>query len=359
MAQIHSYQLNFSVQRNPADMGMDTQLLLKYGENLKQNFPACKQMMVTRKGQLVFQFVNSHPQVGVRMTLVELLYKIVLPFFPRLRDSMIDSRLSSWNTRSVTKNILSAITGIALNKGIIRDLNHTLRDFLDNVPMDKRTITLKQLLTMTSGLPFTDNAMVMSSWLRSANWIEHILKLPLEASPGSRFVYSTANSHLLAAILNKQLKGQLRNFTQKELFEPLDFGTPYWETDPQGTPFGGANLFLTIEDMLKFGYLYLQEGRWNNKQMIPQKWVQDSITPFIHAADHYEYGYYWWLRSFQVPHQNELVSSFCAAGVGGQRIHVIPKYEIVMAGISRTSLFANTEILDNLIEQFILPAIQF
>ena len=349
------YSLDF---KSSVKSHADSALLKEYDQAILRDFPACKQALITYKGKLIHEFTNSKSIVDSRMPIVNGVYSLLIPFIPHLEDTMRNNRGEAWNGRSVTKCIMSALTGIALGKGVLKSLDVTLGESLSDVPKDKREITLKQLLTMTSGMPFTDKIPEMPRWLKSKNWVEYLLTLPLVCQPGEKFSYSSGNTHLLAAVINKCLDGKLREFAQTELFNPLGFGNPFWEIDPQGIPFGSANLFLPIRDMLKIGYLYLQKGFWQGKQLINQEWVSESTTPKVYANDNFEYGYAWWLRNYSLPNQIKPVKVICACGWTGQRIYIIPEMEVVAAIISKGDLWSVTENLDKLLGEFVLPAMR-
>ena len=349
------YLLDFE---NKDNLLTGTGLFKDYDQAILNDFPACKQVLLTYQGKLIHEFNNPRSTVDSRMPFVNGIYMLMIPFIPHLEDTMRNNRGEAWNGRSVTKCVLSALTGIALKEGVLRDLDITLGESLPDVPIDKQDITLRQLLTMTSGMPFTDKIPEMPRWLKSKNWVEYLLTLPLVHRPGKKFTYSTGNTHLLAAVINKYLDGKLREFAQTELLNPLDFGNPYWEIDPQGIPFGGANLFLPIRDMLKIGYLYLQKGYWKGKQLLTQEWVSESTTSKVTAKDPFEYGYGWWLRDYRLSDQITPVSVICACGWAGQRIYIIPEMEFVAAIISKADLWAVTENLDKLLGEFVLPAMR-
>jgi hypothetical protein len=349
------YLLDFNIKDN---LLTGAGLFKDYDQAILNGFPACKQVLITYQGKLIHEFNNPRPIVDSRMSMVNGIYTLMIPFIPHLEDTMHNSRGEAWNRRSVTKCILSALTSIALEKGVLNNLDVTLGESLPDIPNDKQDITLRQLLTMTSGMPFIDKIPEMPRWLKSKNWVEYLLTLPLVCQPGEKFSYSTGNTHLLAAVINKYLDSKLREFAQTELFNPLGFGNPYWEIDPQGIPFGGANLFLPIRDMLKIGYLYLQKGFWQGKQLISQKWVSESTTSKVTAKDPFEYGYAWWLRDYRLPNQIKSLNMICACGWAGQRIYIIPEMEVVAAIISKADLWAVTENLDKLLGEFILPAMR-
>lgn len=349
-----SYQLNLNRKTT-----RNTELLFKPFESvLLKNFPACTHILATYQGSLLYEFLNPAPKVDARMPIVNAFYSMLTPFIPHLKDTRLNQRGAAWNGRSVAKCMLSALTGIAIEKKILQSVDSKLGECLPAVPPDKKDITLQHLLTMTSGMPFTDKIPEMPRWLKSKNWIEHLLSLQLVCKPGERFVYSTANSHLLAAVLHRSLEGGLYQFAQNELFNPLGIQKPYWERDPQGIPFGGANLFLTIQEMTKIGYLILQQGFWEGKQVIPRQWVIESTTPKIHAKDQFEYGYAWWIRQFEMKEPPAVIKVICACGWSGQRIYIIPQLESVVAVTSKANLWANTEKLDATFGGTMLPVIR-
>jgi len=325
---------------------------------MSENFPGCTNVLATRRGQLIHEFVNPKPKVDRRMAFLNIFYSLMIPIIPHIRDTKLNNRGKAWNGRSVAKCVLSALTGIALEKEILQSLDATLGESLPNVPQDKKEITLRQLLTMTSGIPFTDKIPEMPRWLKSKNWVEYLLSLPLVCKPGERFSYSTGNSHLLAAVLHRALEGKLYQFAQDELFSPLGIEKPYWEIDPQGIPFGGTNLFLTIQEMVKLGYLYLRNGLWNGVQLLPRQWVIESTTAKVHANEQFDYGYAWWIRYFDVDHSSTPIKVVCACGWAGQRIYIIPEMESIVAVTSKADLWAKTENLDLVFGDKMLPAIK-
>lgn len=321
-------------------------------------FPACTHFVTTYRGQLIHEYINLNPRTDKRMPFINTFYTLMLPFFPHLKDTMLNNRGKAWNGRSIAKCVLSALTGIILEKGYIKSLNVSLGETLLNVPADKKNITIRQLLTMTSGLPFTDKIPEMPRWLRSKNWIEYLLSLPLSSKPGEKFSYSTANSHLLAAVLFNALGGKLYEFAQDNLFTPLGIDHPYWEIDPQGIPFGGSNLFLTIYEMVKLGYLFIQNGFWEGCQILSPQWVFESTSKKVHAKDNFDYGYAWWIRDFEADNPSAPVHVICACGWAGQRIYIIPQLESVVAATSQADLWAKTENLDKTFGDKMLPALK-
>jgi len=347
---------NESITTKPADMNHN--LLEKFEVETKKNFPACIELRAVHHGESIFHYHNPKPKVSVRSNLTKSVYGLLLPFIPHLKLSTLDSLNGKWNVRSVTKSVLSALVGISIEQKILKSLDLTLGDFFNHLEKEKSAITLHQLLSMTSGFPYIDGVSPMIHLLTSKNWIQYILQIPLQSPPGKEYIYSTANSHLMAGILNQLLDGKLLQFTQEHLFTPLGIDSLVWECDPQGIPFGGTNLFLSIDHMLKFGSLYLQNGVWNQERLFSNQWVKASITPYARVDDQYQYGYGWWLRHFPDAKNQGTIFVYGAYGFGGQRIYIVPQLDLVIAAISLLDLWAHTEILDNLVGEYLLPAVK-
>jgi CubicO group peptidase (beta-lactamase class C family) len=347
---------NESITTKP--IGKNHTLLEKFEVGLKDNFPACVELRAVHHGESIIHYQNPRPKISIRSNIVRSVYGLLLPFIPRLKLSTLDSLHGKWNVRSVTKSVLSALVGITIEQNILKSLDIKLGDFFNNLDKEKSAITLHQLLSMTSGFPYIDGVSPMIRLLTSKNWIQHILQIPLQSPPGKEYIYSTASSHLMAGVLNQLLNSRLLQFAQEHLFTPLGIDPPQWERDPQGILFGGTNLFLSIDDMIKFGMFYLKNGVWNHEKLLSHQWVKSSITPHSRIDDQYQYGYGWWLRYFPNSKNQGNTFVFGAYGFGGQRIYVVPQLDLVITAISMLDLWAHTEILDNLVGEYLLPAVR-
>jgi CubicO group peptidase (beta-lactamase class C family) len=257
------------------------------------------------------------------------------------------------NVKSVSKSIISALVGIAIEEGSIRGPEATLGEYFSGgASADKAGITIENLLTMQAGLRSTSNGNY-GAWVRSANWIEFALEQPLEAPPGRRMQYSTGNTHLLSAVLTRATGRSTLEFAREELAEPLGFRLAPWPHDPQGIYFGGNDMELTPRQMLAFGELYLNGGRANGRQVVPAAWVEASLRPHTESPqgeDRY-YGYGWWvctLAGFEVPH---------AWGYGGQFIMLVPELELVIATTSSSSPGPESNAHANLVYQLLQQVI--
>lgn len=238
------------------------------------------------------------------------------------------------NLKSASKSVISALVGIAIERGLIESVNATVADFFPEYVSpsrnaDKQQITIENLLTMQSGLESTSNRNY-GRWVLSDNWVEFALDQPLIARPGTDMLYSTGSTHLLSAILERATGMNTKQFAQQVLASELDFSIAYWAQDPQGIYFGGNDMEITPRQMLRFGELYLRDGEYKGKQVIPAEWIAQSYLP--HAASprgqgRY-YGYGWWLRDLagmQVP---------VAWGYGGQLIFVVKSLDLVVVATS-------------------------
>jgi CubicO group peptidase (beta-lactamase class C family) len=235
------------------------------------------------------------------------------------------------NVKSVSKSVISALVGIAADRGHLA-LNQPLGDFfpeLGDRDADKRAIRVVDLLTMQAGLESTSGRNY-GAWVQSGNWVRDALRRPLLSPPGTRMHYSTGSSHLLSAILTRATKQSTWQFAQETLAKPLGFSLAQWPRDPQGIYFGGNDMLLTPRQMVAFGELYLRRGRVGETRVLPASFVDASFIPRGQsrwASDRY-YGYGWWIRELDGH------PAYYAWGYGGQFIFVVPTLELVVVTTS-------------------------
>lgn len=233
---------------------------------------------------------------------------------------------SVFHMHSVSKSITSAVCGIAIQKGYF-NLEDPVTKFFPELKEknDKRyeKITVRELLRNTSGLVSTDSG-YWGEWHQSEDWIKFLFDKPIQHEPGKVFEYSTGNTHILSAIIQKTTKKTLNDFAKKVLFEPLGLKSAKFESDPQGISDGGNGALLTARDMAKFGLLYLNNGIWEGKEIIPLEWVNESTK--IQTPNMARYGYQWWIRWFG----KKQLRGFFAHGWGEQVIAVIPEANLII-----------------------------
>jgi CubicO group peptidase (beta-lactamase class C family) len=267
------------------------------------------------------------------------------------------------NIKSASKSIVSALVGIAIERGSIRGVDQPIAELLpayfdEHTDPRKRAITVEDLLTMRSGLE-TTSFYNYGSWVTSRNWVRDALRRPVvaERGDGGPMIYSTGSTHLLSAALTRATGMSTYRFANRHLARPLGITLRPWTTDPQGIYFGGNDMLMTPRDMVKFGALYLNEGRApNGRQVVPRAWVERSTQPRTRSGwSGNEYGYGWWLRRAGGH------AVFYAWGYGGQFIFVVPDLQLVVVTTSASNVaereHGHLEAIYALLEHYIVPAV--
>jgi CubicO group peptidase (beta-lactamase class C family) len=210
------------------------------------------------------------------------------------------------NVKSVSKTLLSPMVGIALRDGLLEDVRQPLSELLPDyyeilerrgaLDPRKNDIELRHLLSMRTGIE-TASFGNYGAWAASPDWAYDQLRRPMVCDPGECHEYSTGNTHLLSVILTRSSGRSLRRYMLDELFRPMGIPLGEWDRDPQGRYLGGNNMSLRPRDMLKFGQLYANGGRFADRQLVPEEWVTDSWRSTGSSPwNGHGYGYLWWLR---------------------------------------------------------------
>jgi CubicO group peptidase (beta-lactamase class C family) len=240
--------------------------------------------------------------------------------------------------QSVTKPLFSLLFGIAEAQGLCHP-DQKLFDYFPSYRQKagwdpgKDKVSLKMLLTMTSGLgcdDFKDPSACSWAMVGSPDWLDFSLSLPLGEEPGSHFAYCGACLTPLGAILEKQSGLKLPDYAQKFLFDPLGIDSPHWWEGSHGFHSPAFGLFLKPRDMAKIGYLVLKKGKWNGKQVVPEKWIEESTAPQVpgnETGKKADYGYLWWEEG--AGRHGEKLRVLDAWGVGGQHIFIAPRLDLV------------------------------
>jgi CubicO group peptidase (beta-lactamase class C family) len=306
----------------PEQQGMDSAQISKVFDNLQQSKENVHSVLIIRNGTIVTEAYYA-------------------PFRPDARH----------NLNSITPTVVSILIGIAIQEGDIKGVNQKMLDFfpdrkIANLDARKQAITIQDLLTMTSGLREDDSGKDASD-----NWVQYVLDLPMDFDPGKFWNENGGGYHLLSAIIQKTTGMTPLAFANKNLFEPLGISDVKWLTDPQGINNGSGLMYLTSRDMAKIGYLYLNNGLWNGRQIVPKEYVLASTK---HLFDVYRsqsgwgYGYGWYVAPD---------GSYFAEGYYGQVIDVKPEQDIVAIFTGGTAEdFSSNE--EGLIDQLIIPAVK-
>lgn len=271
--------------------------------------------------------------------------------------------------RSASKSISSAIVGIAKDKALFKSVEQSIFDFLPEkyqAQKDslKAKINIQSLLTMSSGLDAIDYGInanpkspaVEDSYQKSKDWIEAILSAKMINSPSTKANYGSANPYLLGVAMDSVVTEPLKFFMDENLFQKLDISNYIMFSDLNGNPYFGGGMYLAPKDMLKFGELYLNEGKWKTKRVLSKKWIESSFKNYLvleNTADKNGYGYLWWHNTYKVKTKN--IESIEARGAGGQYIFIIPSLKIVAVITSGNYRNGKTQQPEMIFKNYILP----
>lgn len=237
------------------------------------------------------------------------------------------------NVKSVSKSVLSAMVGIAIEEGHLEGVHEPVVPYFSgylqgDTSTARASITVGHLLSMQSGLERTSGSNY-GRWVQSPNWVRYAITRPMESQPGTARSYSTGNSHLLSAILTSATGESTWAYARRVLAEPLGIELPRWLADPQGVYFGGNEMRMTPRAMVRFGEMYRNGGRFEGEQIVSADWVEESLAP--RARSRFGgggYGYAWFVTEVG-DHP-----MFYAWGYGGQYIFVVPDLELTVVTTS-------------------------
>jgi CubicO group peptidase (beta-lactamase class C family) len=238
------------------------------------------------------------------------------------------------NVHSASKSIWGAAIGIAIGDGLIPSADATLgttlpASYVAVMSPQTQAVKIRDLLTMTSGTRWTEDT-TENQIQQTPDWIASILQLPRAATPGTRFNYSTGNTHIASAVLDTATRMPACEFIHRRLLAPMGIVAERWGRDPQGYFSGGYNFYATPRELAKFGLLYLGDGKWNGAQLVPASWVTASMTNQADAGAPYSYGYTFWLRNL-AGHRAAM-----AWGFAGQMIYIIKDLDLVVVMTTNT-----------------------
>ena len=285
---------------------------------------------------------------------------------------------------SVTKSIVSALIGIAIDLGHLESVDVPVVEVfadraIQNLDERKRRMTIRDLLSMETGLHSRDSYLYgyegLFAMQHSHDWLQYALDLPMAAEPGERYDYSNISTFLLAAILREKTGTDPLDFAHEHLFGPLGIEDARWEWNDDGYPIAWARMWLKPDDVAKIALLYLQRGRWQERQILPAEWVRESLTPHAYQKNAVDilradmsrnrdastrnwvaqrfvrpfadgYGYQWWLDGD---------GNFSAVGTGGQFVTVAPSHNLIFVVTSKSAGLAQFHPA-KLFYDYVLPA---
>ncbi|MEP7273955.1 MAG: serine hydrolase [Acidobacteriota bacterium] len=288
----------------PESQGVDSSILAEAIESAQQRGVNIHSLMLVRNGVIVAEAY----------------------FYP------YDGR-TPHDIASLTKPVTATLIGLAIAQGKIESVKQPMLALysgrrIASVDERKQRVLVEHLLTMSSGLACKPQAGEPTLWemLSAPNNTQFMLDLPMVAEPGSTYVYCSGGMHLLSGALLEKTAMNAEAFARKNLFAPLSISNLIWPRDAQNVSHGFGNLHLLPRDMAKLGLLYLNQGKWNDKQVVPSAWVAEATRSQIKTggAGSSDYGYGW-----RVPTSGGPIA-FEAGGRGGQQISVLPSKKTVV-----------------------------
>ena len=242
--------------------------------------------------------------------------------------------------QSVTKSVVSAVIGVAVTRHEFPSLDTPVLKFFDeskvaNVDERKRKMTIRNLLTMTTGeqwqddLPYNDPRNAASIMEASQDWVKFFIDQPMAEDPGTRFYYNDGAPEALAYIFQKAMGQDIEEYAAKYLFAPIGIEHWYWKRIPMGLADTEGGLYLERHDLAKLMVLFQRGGMWGGKQVVGKDWVAGTIKPAVTVSEKtgVKYGLLWWLYPYG---KDDPRLAFGGSGFGGQVPIVIPDYDIVI-----------------------------
>jgi CubicO group peptidase (beta-lactamase class C family) len=239
---------------------------------------------------------------------------------------------------SLTKTWNSTAVGLAIASGKLNLDDHVLNFFPEDAPADPsdnlKALTVRDLLTMSGGHDTEPKSGPGGPTVKA------FLAHPFVHKPGTHFQYNSMGSYVLSAIVTKVTGQTSAEFLKSRLFEPLGIENPYWPTSPEGNSIGGGGMKIRTEDIAKLGQLYLQKGKWNGKQLIPESWVEQATSYKIpnDQESHSKIGVDW-QQGYCFQFWRCTHNAFRGDGAGGQLMVVIPDKDAVVAITADTGNF--------------------
>ncbi len=312
----------------PEEQGMDSGILADMLNSVKESGKSINSITIIRNGYLVNEAYFYPYQKGMKHFM-----------------------------NSGTKSIVSALVGMAIDEGYINGAEDKVLDYfpemeIAHIDERKKALEVKDLLSMTTGLEweFNNNAST-NEMLQSPDWTQFTLNRPMREEPGNTFNYCNGAPHLLSAILQRKTGKSMADYAADK-FKQMGITDIFWNSSPENVTTGYTGLYMHPDDAAKIGYLYLNKGNWDGKQLISESWIEASTKQTIQADWNPilpGYGYLWWIPRF---------GGYAAFGQGGDYIFVVPELNLVV--VFTGGIYNVNDIFypADLMEQFIIPAVK-
>lgn len=286
------------------------------------------------------------------------------------------SSSQSHELQSATKSIASILCGIAIDQNYFTEndfvLSHLDNDYShDNDPM-RNSITIENVLNMQLGIDWNEwgyssslqDNIIMAN---SSDWIQYILNKSMSTNPNSLFLYNTGASTFISALINNKTPYTTENFSNQFLFNPIGIDSQdWWVQDSKGIVHTGGGLKLTAQDMARFGFLILQNGIWDEKQIISENYLAKIATPSTlnilsvpvnSTPQPLHYSHHWW--NLQISSNGNKYDIIAAMGTGGQSIFIIKELNLVVVSTAWNLTEPNqTSSSLEWLKNYIIPSVQ-
>jgi CubicO group peptidase (beta-lactamase class C family) len=319
--------------------------------------------------------IRTHPEFNIHAFLIERSGRLVYEEYfsgpdeqwGRQIGQVTFTRDTLHDLRSVTKSVVSALIGIAYSAGAVATLDAPLLDYFPEdgelQVADRRRITIRHALMMSAGFDWNENVpyndpgndeIVMN---RSADPIGYVLSRRIVAAPGTTWRYNGGTTQVLGAIVQRAVKQPLQDYAASVLFSPLGIARFEWLGRVGGLPSAASGLRLRPRDLAKFGSLYLHEGRWHDRQVIPPEWVAESTRRHISFPGNTTrgYGYLWWHTCYSTWSNTYEVPT--AVGNGLQRIFLLRGQQTAVTVLSGRYNQFKENPPERMLLDYVIPAL--
>ncbi len=307
----------------PEDVGFDRQIITELIDSIKSGFyPNRHSLLIFKDGKLVLEeyFSGKDENWGDDIGII------------KHNDTVLH------DMRSVSKSVVSACIGIAIAQGKIKSVDQPVFDFFEDYNQYKNEgreeLTIRHLLTMTSGLkwnedvPYDNPENSEIQMIQSGDGIGFVLSRELLAKPGTVWNYNGGTTELLAELIQRVSGKNIHEFATAYLFKPIGIEKSEWTISPStNSPAAASGLRLTSRDMLKFGMLYHNDGKYGEEQIIPENWIQESFKSDLELPFG-GYGFQFWIYNFDVNGNQLKIPT--AVGNGDQRIYIDKENNLIV-----------------------------
>jgi len=250
---------------------------------------------------------------------------------------------------SLSKSFTSTAVGLVIQEGKLSLDDQVIQFFPEDLPETQsenlKAMRVRDLLTMTAG--HSEEV----DWRKAKHWARAFLAHPVPHTPGTHFRYNTPATYMLSAIVQKVTGQTVLEYLKPRLFQPLGIEDPRWDRSPQDVSIGGYGLFLKTQDIAKFGQLYLQQGQWNGKQLVPADWIKQATSKQVSNG---EGGSSDWAQGYGFQFWQCRNNAFRGDGKDGQYCIVVPEQDLVVAITANTG---NMQKELNFVWDKLLPAL--